>query len=727
MDQVYLRSIRKLHVRIFTVLTASALFAGSLTGCKVTARYTDGDGKFSLNVSEASDGRFKAIQEESSGKFRVSQTETEDPGDPLYFIEGDFYGKKIDDEEDALSAVYSIITELGGNENTALEIDSIRPTADGINYYTFRQLEADTSVYGAAVKLIVGADGHILALASSLVPGIDAEKMSEWGITGEEAEKIVLSENSELGLTLTEGATEQTLLPFLDDSSEFYYVWVVYTNNVYPEYDTAYLAHYVDIEGEYLYALPVAEPGNADALSGEGANLAFTGFKAGTWSGSVKKSDGTKVDITVPILVDTETGEEYLGDLKRKILVADYADFAWDDEIDLRKNGKKGFADNELLIYETYIRVYDTYAETGWIGPDGDGSPTLLLMDWIEEDGTVVNNACYAGRQHGFQVFQFNREDSDGESTDVIAHEFTHCLTSTLALYNLYYNDYGAINEAFSDICGNLIEAMLGDTEDTSWMIGEHEINGPYRCMSDPHKFGQPAFVWDVFYVPHPETVSDDNDLGGVHINSSLLNLVAWRLNESGMDLSDQLYYWMNVALALTPRTDYEDIPKLLTWCLKAMDYGDYETVLQDAISEVSLGDNSLPETVPEELGLVRFDFPFADPDSLHYATVIFEDSESSYEYPAWPDDRGPEVTAALPQGDYTVLIVLSSEDGSDYIDVLLTEDGFVELEDEELEEELTRTDSGTYCHVKNGEVLTLDAETLVPILKAAEKRLWSD
>ncbi|MBQ7562990.1 MAG: hypothetical protein IJT16_03250 [Lachnospiraceae bacterium] len=132
MDQVYLRSIRKLHVRIFTVLTASALFAGSLTGCKVTTRYRDEGGKFSANGSEAPDGRFKAIQEASDGKFRASQTETEDPGDPLYFIEGDFYGKKIDDEEDALSAVYSIITELGpysGCGNTGSDPESSREEA----------------------------------------------------------------------------------------------------------------------------------------------------------------------------------------------------------------------------------------------------------------------------------------------------------------------------------------------------------------------------------------------------------------------------------------------------------------------------------------------------------------------------------------------------------------------------------------------------------------------
>ena len=43
----------------------------------------------------------------------------------VYFIEGDFYGKVINDENDALDAVYSVIKELGGDDNTVLEPESI--------------------------------------------------------------------------------------------------------------------------------------------------------------------------------------------------------------------------------------------------------------------------------------------------------------------------------------------------------------------------------------------------------------------------------------------------------------------------------------------------------------------------------------------------------------------------------------------------------------------------
>jgi hypothetical protein len=295
-------------------------------------------------------------------------------------------------------------------------------------------------------------------------------------------------------------------------------------------------------------------------------------------------------------------------------------------------------------------------------------------------------------------------------------------------LYNLYYNDYGAINQAFSDICGNIIEAMLGDTEDKTWLVGEHETNGAYRSMSDPHFFWQPAFVWDMYYAPHPETITEDNDYGGVHTNSSLLNLIAYRLNESGMDYSDQLYYWMNVALALTPRTDYVDIAQLLRWCIRMTGYSEYEKVLKDAIAETQIEVNTIPDKAPDGLGFVKFDFPFADPDSLHEVTVLFTDLDTFEDYATWPEDSGPMVAAALPEGDYAVILLLNDGNYSAYMDVLLTKDGFVEVKDEvELYNIVDEIDPVNCCHVKKGEITEINTDTLVPILEKAEEKLWKN
>ena len=649
-----------------------------------------------------------------TGGMKIVRPEKPADGSPLTFIGEPFYEGKIENEDDALDAVMSVIDLLGGNENTVLEPIVIRPNEDGTVYYTFRQLQGDVVVYAATVKLVADADGMAVALISSLAPGIEAAKMKDWGVTDVQAEEIVRKETEDLDLEIVEGATERTLLPFEDDASEFYCAWVVYTNNVYTDYDTAYLAHYIDAEGDYLYALPVAEPGNADALSGEGSLLYFQGLEKDTWTGTVKKHDGTEKEITVPILRDPETGEEYLGDLERRIICADYADFYYNDSITERSRENGSWADNELLIYDTFVRVYDAYLDAGWEGPDGDGSPVLLLMDWVGEDGEPYQNACYAGRQSGFQVFQFNRLDPDGECTDIIAHEFTHCMTGTLMTSNIYMNEYGAINEAFSDICGNIIEAMLQDTEDKTWLIQENGT--PIRSMSDPRLYEQPEFVWDQYYVPPVMTATDNNDNGGVHINSSLLNLVGYRLNEAGMELPDQLYYWMNVALAMTPRTDYAQLVDLLPWSMEEAGYPEYKDTIRDAISEVGFENTELPESAPADSGMLAYECPFyvSEMDDSMDAVALFYNVDTDKAYVTWPDYTTDVVAATLPEGYYVTSLIFADMEEGDMLYAVLMDDGwefFPEAED--LGDVLDEREDVYICFLGEGEITELETDTL--------------
>ena len=71
---------------------------------------------------------------------------------------------------------------------------------------------------------------------------------------------------------------------------------------------------------------------------------------------------------------------------------------------------------------------------------------------------------------------------------DVILHEYAHTYTSKLMVENLYKNDYGAINEAMSDIMGNIIEYSYDDAEDKNWTLGEN-MGMPICSMIYPHDF----------------------------------------------------------------------------------------------------------------------------------------------------------------------------------------------------------------------------------------------
>jgi Zn-dependent metalloprotease len=133
-------------------------------------------------------------------------------------------------------------------------------------------------------------------------------------------------------------------------------------------------------------------------------------------------------------------------------------------------------------------------------------------------------------------------------------------------------NDYGAINEAMSDIQGNVCDLMYvdeGEGEEADWLVGEDIGNG-IRSMSDPHRFQQPEYTWDLHFVPEVRDPTELNDRGGVHSNSSLLNNLAWRLCEKGgMTLEQARAYWFTVDCSMVPGTDYPELANLLPWALK--------------------------------------------------------------------------------------------------------------------------------------------------------------
>lgn len=596
------------------------------------------------------------------------------------FIGEPFYDKAIEDEEDALEAAQSVIDRVGGDETTILELVEIRPTETGTTYYTFRQQAGDVVVYGASVKLVVNKDHKAVGLVSAIMPNIQLESLESWEITAEQAEKVVqdfCATQTDESVRIIKDATEQTLIAIDEASSTHGYAWVVYTNNYVEEFDVGYLAHYVNADGEYLYALPVSEPGNADALAGDEADFDFDKMEQATWSGTVTKSDGTKMDVEVPVLKNPDNGDIILADGKRKILCVDYADFAFNDTISPRIEGDDGFANNEVIIYNEFINIWDFYDSIGWTGPDGNGTPTIIKMDMVNKDGDVILNACYEGRQNGFQAFAFNREEPDGECVDVMAHEFTHCLTCTTKTSNLYLNDTGAISEGMSDVLGNLIEMATAYDEKGAWVFGENE--GAIRSMKDPHAFSQPEFVWDVYYGPAASEPSVANDFGGVHINCSLLNIISYKLDQAGMLPEDQLYYWMNVALALTPSTDFPQMAELLPWCMEQAGFADYVDAVKKAVDAAGLSVTNMPDVPPTGTGFVTVEMPEkpvvdASEMRLVIRSATSKDDETSAT--AWLGANSNVVVSAVPAGDYYVFFACFKDE--DVIDrLVLTDDGW--------------------------------------------------
>lgn len=111
---------------------------------------------------------------------------------------------------------------------------------------------------------------------------------------------------------------------------------------------------------------------------------------------------------------------------------------------------------------------------------------------------------------------------------DVIAHEFTHAVTSvTAALINS--GESGALNESYSDVMGKLaFPDQFPPTPANTWLMGIKAPGGPIRDMKNPLRLGQPD------NVAEEQTMCSDQSTF-THQCDSIPNLAAVLSSDGGI------------------------------------------------------------------------------------------------------------------------------------------------------------------------------------------------
>ena len=198
------------------------------------------------------------------------------------------------------------------------------------------------------------------------------------------------------------------------------------------------------------------------------------------------------------------------------------------------------------------------------------------------------NNAFWNGSQMAYGDGDGNIFNPLGGAFDVVAHEFTHGIT-TFESNLIYQNESGAINEALSDIFGAAAEAWRdGNISADTWLLGEdvYTPNTPgdaLRYMNDPTEDNS-----SMDYYPERFVGSADN--GGVHWNSGIANLAFYLLVEGGshprdktsfvvpaigLEKAEQIFYRAQTTY-LTPSSNFQAARNATA--LAAQDlYGDEE------------------------------------------------------------------------------------------------------------------------------------------------------
>ncbi len=176
--------------------------------------------------------------------------------------------------------------------------------------------------------------------------------------------------------------------------------------------------------------------------------------------------------------------------------------------------------------------TYDYYQAKFGRDSLNDNGFTLISTVHYGSTSNDKNNAFWNGSQMAYGDGDGNIFSPLGGSFDVVAHEFTHGIT-TFESDLIYSYESGAMNEALSDIFGAAASAWRdGSISAETWLIGEdvYTPNTPgdaLRYMDDPT---EDNYSRDYY----PERLTGPGDAGGVHGNSGIANLAFYLLVEGG-------------------------------------------------------------------------------------------------------------------------------------------------------------------------------------------------
>jgi Zn-dependent metalloprotease len=228
---------------------------------------------------------------------------------------------------------------------------------------------------------------------------------------------------------------------------------------------------------------------------------------------------------------------------------------------------------SQIIVNNTIQNIYSVTSSipTAWNNPDAVSASYNMAQtydyyfnrhgrnsyDGASNDIVAVvriGGLANAFWHHGFKMMFFGNADHYVGSPDIVGHEITHGVISSIGSQGVldYQNQSGALNEAFADIFGEMVEARAQGTND--WLIGSRLVS-PIRSMANPALYSQPTKM--------SEYIVTTSDNGGVHFNSGILNRVYYLL-ASGLrgaigNLDAERIFYRCLTVHMKPRSQYID------------------------------------------------------------------------------------------------------------------------------------------------------------------------
>jgi Zn-dependent metalloprotease len=272
----------------------------------------------------------------------------------------------------------------------------------------------------------------------------------------------------------------------------------------------------------------------------------------------------------------------------------------------------------------TYEYFRNTHGKNSW---NNQGGSILSVINATESNGSGMDNAYWNGVciVYGNGDTQFKPLAG---ALDVSAHELGHAYDEASA--NLeYQNQSGAMNEAFSDIAGSVVERL-------NWKIGEDVVKpgsfptGCLRDMSNPHNGG--SSFNDPGYQPAnvSEMYNGSQDNGGVHINSGIINYAFYKYSTAVGIAKGEKTFFKALFQYLTRSSQFIDCRLAVIQSAKDL-YGDGSAEVnaaKTAFDEVGIVDgsggnyqNQLPVNPGQDF-ILAYNTYTADPNTLYLSST---------------------------------------------------------------------------------------------------------
>lgn len=529
----------------------------------------------------------------------------------VHVITGDFTDSTVNNGDDAARVVNSL-AGLAGAPTGFAAADNITvqqvTTPNGMSqtFYRVGHSVNGVPVVGSEVILVTDAEGRVTGLFNNYDSRADAVDMSMKPSVDSETEAAALALAAYMGsanpqpyrwlapaLIASGVAQPELIIDTTDPNSEPRLVWKVVIDP--PETPNLTGASAADAGSTYYIRATGNDAGTVMRVTPNAQPLAI-GSSASTTADDVL-GDSREINIARLSLLVFDL--DSLNDIGRNITTyrTTYL-LVWVGPPLMPGTpvfrGLSGWDTSAVSAHANMAEVYDYYSTNlGLTSFDGAGAPIVISTEYNPHSDLASYTSGYENAywDSSAQQFAFGDAGDLEAALDVVAHEYTHAVVDHVVGHGnpgLNTGESGALNEAYADIMGVLIE---GKHDEGRWLIGEDSSAGAIRNLANPSSINT---AYGPYRAHYDERYTGTGDDGGEHINSTIFSHAAYLMMEdpATAGISDETWaeLFYRSMYTLTPGATFSDGRDSVVFAAGQMDFTEAQiAAIEHAFDEVGI------------------------------------------------------------------------------------------------------------------------------------------